>query len=179
MVSHIVQYDDCNALAMYQVLITRIFAEHIGIFMDMDLDDTIIYLNTHVKHVTIVIQILRKEELYLSEKKLHFLHKEVKILGSIVTDDGIRMDPKSQLEGPDEPHLMQRVHRSSEDLADDIYKVHALLGVLTEASAESKPFQRSYTSNVRSRQSRDMSRCVRPTAVFLLTTVRSVTPAGS
>ena len=43
MVSHVIQQGDCNAPATYQVLMNHIFGEHIGVFMDMYLDDTIIY----------------------------------------------------------------------------------------------------------------------------------------
>jgi len=52
--------------------------------MDVYLDDIIIYSNSleeYVKHVKIIVDILKKEELYLSESKLHFLVKELKILG--------------------------------------------------------------------------------------------------
>jgi len=75
----------------------HIFGMYIGIFMDVYLDDIMIYsdmLEEHVKHVTIILNILKREKLYLSKKKLRFLCKEVKILGRIVTDDGIRMDPE-------------------------------------------------------------------------------------
>ena len=74
MVSHVVQQGDCNAPATYQALMNHIFGEFIGVFMDVYLDDIIIYSETleeHVKHVTIVIQILEKEKLYLSENKLN------------------------------------------------------------------------------------------------------------
>lgn len=54
----------------------HIFGEHIGSFLDVYLDDIIIYSDS------------------LSEKKLQFLCKEVKILGRVVTDDGIKMDPE-------------------------------------------------------------------------------------
>ena len=97
MVSLVVQQGDCNMPAMYQALMNHIFGMYIRIFMDVYLDDIIIYSDTleeHVKHVTIVLDILKREKLYLSEKKLHFLCKEVKILGCIVTNDGIRMDPE-------------------------------------------------------------------------------------
>ena len=51
--------------------------------MNVELDDIIIYSNSleeHVKHVKIIVDILKKEELYLLEPKLHFLVKELKIL---------------------------------------------------------------------------------------------------
>jgi len=92
MVSLVVQQGDCNAPATYQALMNYLFSEHIGVFMDVYLDDIIIYSDTleeHVRHVRTVLGILKREKLYLSEKKLKFLCKEVKILGRIVTDDGI------------------------------------------------------------------------------------------
>jgi len=61
----------------------HIFSPYIGVFMNVELDDIIIYSNSleeHVKHVKIIVDILKKEELYLLEPKLHFLVKELKIL---------------------------------------------------------------------------------------------------
>ena len=52
--------------------------------MDVYLDDIVVYSDTleeHVEHMKIVIEILQQEKLYLSETKLHFLCKEMKILG--------------------------------------------------------------------------------------------------
>ena len=97
MVSHVVQQGDCNAPATYQDLMSHIFGEYIGVFMDMYLDDTIIYsdtLNEHVQHITTVFWILQKEKLYLSKMKLCFLCKKVKILGHVMTDNSIWMDPE-------------------------------------------------------------------------------------
>ena len=45
-------------------------------------------------HVKLIINILAREKLYLSKKKLHFLQPELKILGRIVDNDGIQMDPE-------------------------------------------------------------------------------------
>ena len=153
MVSHVVQQGDCNAPATYQALMNHIFSKHIGIFMDVYLDDTIIYSDTleeHVKHVSIVLQILKKEKLYLSETKLRFLCKEVKILGCVITDDGIRMDPEKvnqvvNWKVPTNCTLCRGFVGAVRYLADDIYKVRVPLGVLAEASAETKPFQWGYT----------------------------------
>ena len=60
--------------------------------MDTYLDDLIIYVDTleeHIEHVKIVLAILEREKLYLSEGKLDFLSKKIKILGQIVDEDGI------------------------------------------------------------------------------------------
>jgi len=154
MVSKVVQQGDCNAPATYQALMNHLFGEHIGIFMDVYLDDTIIYSDTleeHVEHVTIVIGILKREKLYLSETKLRFLCKEVKILGRIITDDGIWMDPEKvdrvvNWKVPTNRTLCQGFVGAVGYLADDIYKVRVPLGVLAEASAETKPYQWGYTA---------------------------------
>lgn len=74
----------------------HIFSAYIGIFMDVYLDDIVIYSNTlkvHIEHCKIVLNILKKEKLYLSESKLRFICNKAKILGQIVDDNGVRMDP--------------------------------------------------------------------------------------
>ena len=75
MVSHVLQQGDANALATYQTLMNYIFSPYIGKFLDVYLDDIVIYsdsLEDHIKHVMLVLQILTKEQFYLSESKLNF-----------------------------------------------------------------------------------------------------------
>jgi Reverse transcriptase (RNA-dependent DNA polymerase) len=96
MVSLVIQQGDCNVRATYQTLMNHLFSAHIGRFMDVYLDDIIIYSDTlqeHVKHVKLVLDILKKEKFYVSKKKLNFLQPELKLLGRIIDDSGIRMDP--------------------------------------------------------------------------------------
>ena len=95
MVSLVIQIGDVNAPATYQALMNHIFSAYIGRFMDIYLDDIFIYSDTleeHVKHVKLIIDILKKEKLYLSKKKLQFVAPELQILGRVIDDDGIRMD---------------------------------------------------------------------------------------
>jgi len=128
------------------------FREYIGIFMDVYLDDIIIYLDTleeHVKHIKIVLEILAREKLYLSEKKLRFLCTEVKILGWIMADDSIHMDPGKvdsilKWKVPTNRTLCRGFIGSVGYLADNIYKVHVPLGVLSEVSSETRLFRWSY-----------------------------------
>jgi hypothetical protein len=84
MISTIIQIGDCNAPATYQALMNHLFGGYIGRWMDIYLDDIIVYSNTleeHIEHIKIVLNILKCEKLYLSEGKLHFLWKEMKVLG--------------------------------------------------------------------------------------------------
>lgn len=60
--------------------------------MDIYLDDIVIYsdgLEEHIAHIELVLNILKKEKLYLSQHKLRFIVPELKLLGWIVDNEGI------------------------------------------------------------------------------------------
>ena len=74
----------------------HIFASYIGVFMDVYLDDIVIYsdsIEDHVKHIRTVLEVLRREKLYLSTEKMEFFAEKLKILGHVVDEKGISMDP--------------------------------------------------------------------------------------
>src|SRR5882762_5576733 len=96
MVSNVLQQGDCNAPATHQALMNHLFSSYIGRFMDIYLDDIVIYSNTldeHVSHVKLVLDILERKKLYLSRNKLYFIQNTLKLLGRIIDDRGICMDP--------------------------------------------------------------------------------------
>lgn len=96
MISHVMQIGDCNAGATYQSLMNHIFGPYIGVFMDVYLDNIVIYSDTaedHIRHVKTVIDTLRDNHFYLSEHKLQFFKNELTILGHVIDDQGIRLDP--------------------------------------------------------------------------------------
>lgn len=69
MVNQVVQIGDCNAPVTYQALMYYLFSAYVGCFMDIYLDDIVIYSSTldkHIAHVKLVLDILYKEKLYLS-----------------------------------------------------------------------------------------------------------------
>lgn len=95
-VSNAMQQGNCNAPTTYQALMNHIFSPYLGRFLDVYLNDIIIdsdILEDHVQHIELVINILRCKKLYLGWDKLQFLCPELKVLGRIVNDDGICMDP--------------------------------------------------------------------------------------
>ena len=97
MVSLVLQMGDCNAPSTYQSLMNHIFSAYLGRFLDVYLDDIIIYSDTlddHIDHCRLVLDILRKEKLYLSKSKIQFLPDEMKLLGRVIDANGIRMDPE-------------------------------------------------------------------------------------
>ncbi|PIL30265.1 hypothetical protein GSI_07443 [Ganoderma sinense ZZ0214-1] len=153
MVSLVLQQGDCNAVATYQTLMNHIFAPYLGVFMDVYLDDIAVYSDTleeHLQHVKLVIDILRKETLYLSAMKLRFLCREMKILGRIVDDQGIRMDPEKvdnvlSRKVPTNRELLRGFLGSVGYLADDIATVRIPMGILSSLTGSETSFKWEFT----------------------------------
>ena len=153
MLSTVIQIGDCNTPATYQALMNHLFSGYIGKWMDIYLDDIIIYSQTleeHIEHVKEALSILWREKFYLSAEKLWFLCPEMKILGRIVDDDGIRMDPDKvdqvlHWKTPTNRDLLRGFIGSVGYLADDIYKVHVPMGVLSAVTGNSVPFHWTQT----------------------------------
>ena len=153
MVSHVVQLGDCNAPATCQTLMNYLFSPYIGRFLDIYMDDIAIYSDTlgeHVEHVKLVIDILREEKLYLSRRKLYFIQSVLKLLGRIVDDQGIRMDPDKvdsvlKWKPPTNRDLLRGFIGSVGYLADDIPNVRIPLGVLSSITGDTVPFRWGYT----------------------------------
>ena len=153
MLSMVIQIGDCNAPATYQALMNLLFSSYIGRWMDIYLDDIVIYSDTleeHVEHVKTVLEILQRKKFYLSKGKLHLLCREMKILGRIVDDDGIHMDPEKvdrvlHWKVPTNRDLLRGFIRSAGYLADDIYKVRVPMGVLSAITGDTIPFCWTHT----------------------------------
>ena len=119
----------------------------------MYLDDIIIYSDTledHFKHVKTVIDVLTHEKLYLSKKKLCFLCSELKILGCIVMDEGICMDPYKvnsvfNWKTPTNRILLCGFLGSMGYLGDDIPNVRIPMGVLHALTGDTVPFCWGFT----------------------------------
>ena len=65
MIGNIMQIGDCNAPVTYQTLMNHLFSGHNGVFMDVYLDDIVIYsdsIKDHLKHCRIVIDILHRKK---------------------------------------------------------------------------------------------------------------------
>ncbi len=87
---------DTNGPATCQALMNHTFSPYLGVFVDVYLDDIVVYSDTledHIKHCKIVFDLLHREKFYLSKKKCQIMPKELHILGHIIDGAGIRMDP--------------------------------------------------------------------------------------
>jgi hypothetical protein len=65
MVGHVLQQGDRNTPATYQAVMNYLFGEYLGNWMDVYLDDIIIYSDTlheHIEHVKTVLRILEREK---------------------------------------------------------------------------------------------------------------------
>ena len=94
-VSNVMQQGDCNTPSTFQRFVTHIFCEHIGKFVHVYLDDIFIFsdkIEDHERHLQIVMDILRKEEMTLNPKKCDFYSDRMDCLGHIIDDEGIHAD---------------------------------------------------------------------------------------
>ena len=86
-----------GAPATFQRLMNSVLSGLIGIHCFVYLDDVVIYGNSledHNKKLIKVLGELKKNNLKLHPDKCEFLCKEVNYLGHVITDSGIRPDPK-------------------------------------------------------------------------------------
>ena len=149
MESLVMQQGDCNAGATYQTLMNHIFASHIGVFVYVYLDDIIIFsdsIKEHVDHVRTVFDILRKEKLYLGPNKMQFFADELKILGHIIDDKGISMDPHKvdkvlNWKVPTNKDLLRSFIGAVGFLAPDCKGIRIPMGHLSGLTAESRPWR--------------------------------------
>ena len=144
---------DCNAPATYQSLMNHIFSPYLGRFLDVCLDIIAIYSNTigdYINHCKIVLDILLQEKLYLSKNRIRFLASELKLLGQVINDQGIQMDPDKVNSVLNWKQLMNRdllrgFIGSVGYLADDIPNIRILLEVLSAVTSDKVPFHWTYT----------------------------------
>jgi len=85
--------------------------------------------------VKIVLAVLEREKLFLSEGKLDFLPKQIKVLGRVVDEGGIQMDPNKvdalvRWKAPINRELLRGFLGAAGYLADDIDRVMIPMGIL-------------------------------------------------
>ena len=84
-----------NAPATFMQLMQQIFHPYLDQFVVIYLDDILVYSKTkedHKKHLKIVLQLLRENQLYAKLNKCEIFMKQVSFLGHLITQDGIYME---------------------------------------------------------------------------------------
>ena len=86
-----------NASAAFMDLMNCVFRPYVDQFVIVFLDDILLYSKdqeNHNTHLRVVLETLRKEQLYAKLSKCEFWLNEVSFIGHIVSKEGIRVDPK-------------------------------------------------------------------------------------
>nr|GEV05890.1 hypothetical protein [Tanacetum cinerariifolium] len=85
-----------NALAVFMDLMNRVYKPYLDKFVIVFINDILIYSKTkedYENHLRLMLDLLRKEKLYVKFFKCEFWFQEVHFLGHVVNHDGIYMDP--------------------------------------------------------------------------------------
>ena len=85
-----------NAPAAFMDLMNHVFRPHVDHFFVVFIDDILVYSKDrkdHDTHLQVVLETLRKEQLYAKLSKCEFWLNEVSFLRHIVSKERIRVDP--------------------------------------------------------------------------------------
>ncbi|GJT82215.1 putative reverse transcriptase domain-containing protein [Tanacetum coccineum] len=85
-----------NAPAVFMDLMNRVCKPHLDKFVIVFIDDILIYSKSkqeHGKHLKIILDLLKKEELYAKFSKCEFWIPKVQFLGHVIDSEGIHVDP--------------------------------------------------------------------------------------
>jgi hypothetical protein len=86
-----------NAPAIFQAYINKALGEYVNHIYIVYLDDTLIYssnMEIHVQDVRAILARLKAYDLYCNLDKCIFFTEEVKFLGFIIGQKGVRIDPR-------------------------------------------------------------------------------------
>ncbi|GLI58974.1 hypothetical protein VaNZ11_000794 [Volvox africanus] len=86
-----------NAPATFQAVMDCMFSLYIDRFIVCYLDDILIYSKMreeHLKHLELVLEVMKREQLFAKRAKCFWAQPQVEYLGHIVSATGIRMDPR-------------------------------------------------------------------------------------
>ncbi len=87
-----------NVPATFQRLMNKVLRQYIGKFVQVYLDDVIIYLNNlneHKRHIKAVLEKIREANLKLKPSKCQWFQTELKFVGHQVGRNGIKPDPQN------------------------------------------------------------------------------------
>jgi hypothetical protein len=85
-----------NDHAYFMYLMNKVFVEYLDKFVVVFIDDILIFSKNeeeHDKHLRMVLQRLRENQLYAKLNKCEFWLKEVSFLDHIISEGGISVDP--------------------------------------------------------------------------------------
>nr|GEZ52803.1 putative reverse transcriptase domain-containing protein [Tanacetum cinerariifolium] len=85
-----------NAPAVFMDLMNQVCKPYLDKFVIVFIDDILIYSKDekgHEEHLTAILELLKKEELYAKFSKCEFWIPKVQFLGHVIDSQGIHVDP--------------------------------------------------------------------------------------
>ncbi|GKE88960.1 putative reverse transcriptase domain-containing protein [Tanacetum coccineum] len=85
-----------NAPTVFMDLMNRVCRPYLDKFVIVFIDDILIYYKTneeHDAHLRLILELLKKEELYAKFSKCDFWLSKVQFLGHVIDSEGIHVDP--------------------------------------------------------------------------------------
>jgi hypothetical protein len=85
-----------NAPAYFMYLMNKVFMEYLDKFVVVFIDNILIFSKTeeeHEKHIRLVLEKLRSNQLYAKFSECEFWLTEVAFLGHVISTGGVSVDP--------------------------------------------------------------------------------------
>jgi hypothetical protein len=92
----VMSFGPTNAPAYFMYLMNKVFIEYLDKFVVVFIDNILIFSKTeeeHEKHLRMVLEKLRSNQLYAKFSKCEFLLTEVAFLRHVISAGGISVDP--------------------------------------------------------------------------------------
>jgi hypothetical protein len=91
----VVSFGLTNALATFMCLMNSVLNKYVDKFVLVFVDYILVYSNNreeHEEHLTMVLQVLRENQLYAKFSKCDFFKKEIQYLGHVISVEGVAVD---------------------------------------------------------------------------------------